>query len=132
MKKLFLALILLFCLMPTKAQATVASGISCEARSLLRDGTPLIYTISGSVEFSEDERILSLLSRKDANLFITILRRERSGREKLLRSQERLGNFPSAHLMQTTLYSLLVEILSHLLKADSTTFAPQIMAFIFA
>lgn len=95
MKKLFLALILLSCLMPTTAQATVTSGISCEARSSLREGTRLIYTISGSIEFSDDGRIFSLLSREDPNLFITILRRERSGREKLIRSQESLSNFPS-------------------------------------
>lgn len=95
MKKLLFALILLSCWMPTKAQATVTAGISCEARSSLRDGARLTYTISGSIEFADDGRILSLLSRNDPNLLIAILRRERNGKERLLRSQERLGNFPS-------------------------------------
>lgn len=91
MKKFLFALIAILAL-PLEAHATLTADVSCEARISLRDGTRLTYTIAGGLEFADNGQIISSL-QDDPNLFITIVRRERNGRERLLRSNERLGNW---------------------------------------
>ncbi len=92
MKK-FLFLLLVILALPSEAQATTTAGISCNARLSLRDGTRITYQISGSMEFTDGGQIFPT---NEPNLFITILRRERNGTERVLRSQEQLGNWELA------------------------------------
>lgn len=91
MKKFLFALITILAL-PLEARATVTADLLCEAQISLRDGTRLTYTIAGGLELADSGQIVSS-SLQDPNLFITIVRRERNGRERLLRSEERLGNW---------------------------------------
>jgi hypothetical protein len=89
MKKFLLALIVILVL-PSDAKATTTAGISCNARLSLQNGTRITYQISGSMEFTDGGQIFPT---NEPNLFITILRRERNGTERVLRSQEQLGNW---------------------------------------
>lgn len=88
MKKILLSLALLSYLVPVKAQATITNEISCTAALSLRDGARITYQISGMVEFNDVGQLIN-----QPNLFITILRRERNGIERLVRNQEQLGYF---------------------------------------
>jgi hypothetical protein len=60
------------------------SGIIASGRNTIN------YKISGSIELADDSRII-FPDNRESNLFITITRRERNGRVKIIRNQERLA-----------------------------------------
>lgn len=100
-RKFLFALIVTFVL-PLEAQATTTARVSCVAGLSLKDGARLTYVISGSMELTDGGQIFPT---SEPNLFITILRRERNGKERLLRSQEQLGSYE--HAAPDADYSLL-------------------------
>ncbi|HLP91394.1 MAG TPA: hypothetical protein VK184_22780 [Nostocaceae cyanobacterium] len=90
MKKLFLPLALLSCLLATPAHADENVSISCQTTSSLKNGVRLIYDISGQITLNDDGTL-----QKTNELFIRIVRRERNGQEKYLYYQEKLGDWLS-------------------------------------
>lgn len=88
MKKLFLPLALLSCLLATPAQAEENVSISCQTTLSLKNGVRLIYDISGQIKLDDEGRY------EDTNqLYITIVRRERNGQERYLRYEEKLRSW---------------------------------------
>lgn len=90
-KQLLVGITLLTCLMSNPAKAERVTGMKCQSSLSFKDGARLTYNISGTIHLTDNNELIG--NSSDNNLLITISRRERNGKERYVRYQEKLNSW---------------------------------------
>ncbi len=92
MKRVLLGLALFSCLSPPTARAAITQNISCEASIPGVNGGMLIYQAAGPIDL-DDSGQPTRSTETDAELTMTVKKRDRNGQVQILLDRTTLKNF---------------------------------------